>query len=153
MIIRRAKVGDAKEISKIISDTIKYVNSKDYNKKQIKEWLTKNTVEKIKEKIQKRIYFVAVENKKIVGIITLNKKDNQITGLYIKHNILGNGIGTKLLNHLEKYAKRQKIKKLKLWATLTAYEFYKSKDYKKIRKINVLINKIKMPCVLMTKEI
>jgi len=155
MKIRRAKISDIKEIKSIQQKTIKYINSKDYNKKQISAWLDYNKIKNIRKRLKnkKRNIFVILDKNKIVGFGSLKIEENKLSGLYIKHDIIGKGIGSKLLRYIESFARRKGIKRLKLYSTLTAYDFYKKKGYKKIRRTHQLMNKVKLPCILMSKKL
>ncbi|MDO8647750.1 MAG: GNAT family N-acetyltransferase [Candidatus Diapherotrites archaeon] len=154
MIIRKAKLENAREISLLLCNTIKTVNRKDYTARQIKAWLTRNDYKSIKNKILSgRTIFVAINKSKIVGIIALFLNECKIGALYVKHTLHNQGIGTKLLNYAEKLAKRKGLKKLKLNSTKTAFEFYKSKGYKKIRMASHTTNGVKTPTILMVKNL
>ncbi len=133
MKIRKARVKDAKEISKIKRNTFKYIISKDYPKEHIKQFNEKNTTKKIREKIKDNqdIYCIT-KNNKILG--TIHLKDNLVGGLYVKHDKIGKGIGTKLLKFIEKIAKKKGIKKVKLFSTKYGYPFYLKNKYNLIKK-------------------
>lgn len=150
--IRRAKIEDALKTNKIIYDTIKFVNSNDYNKKQINTRLT-NRTKKIKYNIKNKIndIFVITLNNKIFGVVTLTLNKNELTQLYTKHNQIRKGFGKELLIYAEKYAKKRGIKYLQFDSTLTAYEFYKSQRYKRIKKVNHISNSVNIPCIRMKK--
>ena len=155
MRTRRAKIEDARDISKIQCDTIKYMDSKDYNSKQIKAWLKINRTDEVKNKIKnkKKDLFVITNKNKIVGVGSLNINKKELGSLYVNYKIHRKGIGSKLLNYVEKYAKKKGIKNLRLFSTITAFDFYKNKGYKKIRKSYHIINKVKIPCILMSKRL
>lgn len=133
MKIRKAKIEDAKEIAKLRKDTFKYILSKNYPKEHLIEFYKKNTVRKIKEKINKNenIYCI-IKDKKILGTIYL--KGDLIGGLYVRHDKIGQKVGTKLLKFIEKIAKKKGIKKVKLLSTKYAYGFYLKNKYKLIKK-------------------
>ena len=71
--------------------------------------------------------FCIIDNK-IIGTIYL--QGNEIGGLFIKSDYINKGIGTKLLKFIEYYAKNKGIKKVKLFSTRTAYNFYLKQGYK-----------------------
>ena len=155
MRTRRAKIEDARDISKIQCDTIKYMDSKDYNSKQIKAWLKINRTDEVKNKIKnkKKDIFVIINKNRIVGVGSLNINKKELGSLYVNYKIHRKGIGSKLLNYVEKYAKKKGIKNLRLFSTITAFDFYKNKGYKKIRKSYHIISKVKIPCILMSKKL
>lgn len=134
MRIRKLTKEDAREVSKLKRGTLMNVNSKDYNKKQIKVLVDKNSLEDIIKKLSERATFCLEDKGTILGVIDL--EDNKIGGLFIKHNLVGKGYGKKLLVFIENYAKKKNIKKTKLWSTKTAYNFYLKNGYKLIKKGN-----------------
>ncbi|MBI2559129.1 GNAT family N-acetyltransferase [Candidatus Woesearchaeota archaeon] len=156
MNIRKAKLADAQTISKIMCDTIKYSNSKDYTPNQIKVWLNTNNVAKVKERIKNpdKVTFIILDDNKIVGTSTLNLKERELGSLYVKHRVHSKGIGTKLLEFVENFAEKKKFEKLMLGSTLTSLGFYKNRGYKIInKKHNVVIDGIKIPTIVMSKKI
>ncbi|MBI4452125.1 GNAT family N-acetyltransferase [Candidatus Woesearchaeota archaeon] len=156
MKIRKARLRDARRISRLMCDTIRLVNSKNYSQNQIKVWVNSNTTTKIKESINNsnKLIFVATDNGKIAGVASLNLKEMELGSLYIKHNIHKKGIGTRLLEYIERYAKNNGFKKLKLGSTITALEFYKNNGYKTIRKNHyIILQGVKIQCILMSKRL
>ncbi len=155
MKIRRARIDDAKAISKICCDTIRYVNSKDYSASQIKAWLTSDRVSNVRNKIKhkKKDVFVIVDKDIILGMGSLSLEEDELSSLYIKHNVSRKGIGTKLLKYLEKYAKRKGVSTLKLNSSVTAYSFYKHRGYKGIRKRYRIIKNVRIPYIFMSKRL
>jgi N-acetylglutamate synthase-like GNAT family acetyltransferase len=150
--IRKAKLEDASIINKLINNTIFAVNSKDYTKKQINARI-KNRTAKLKDRIKtnSRAMFIILENFKILGLVSLTLEKKEITMLYVKQNYIGKGLGKKLLKYAEKHAKKLGLDYLNLESTLTAFEFYKSQGYRKIRKVNHISNGVNIPCIKMRK--
>ena len=133
MIIRKFKNSDAVELARMHRSTIRKINSKDYNKNQIKVWSGKVSAQKYKKTSKEdRIIFVAIEKGKIIGYGEY--RDKHIAGLYISRNNLGKGIGRKLLNKLEQHAFKKGIKTIMCFSTITAHKFYEKNGYKTIKK-------------------
>jgi len=151
-IIRRAKIEDASVINRITYNTIKYVNAKEYSKKQLSVRLT-NRTKSIKEAIKDKTkdIFVILENDKILGSASLTLKQNLLGTLYINHKYIGKGIGKKILKFAEKYAKQKGIKYFEFDSTLSAYDFYKSQGYKKIGIGHHITNGVSIPSIRMKK--
>ncbi len=131
MKIRKAKLVDVKEISGLRKQTLKKVNSLEYKKEVIDYLVIKNSTKNILRKMKKRDFYVAIENNKVIGTIDLTI--DHIGGLFVKHNMLGKGIGKKLLLYVEKKAKRKGIIKVNLNPTKSAIPFYKKHGYKLIK--------------------
>ena len=156
MIVRKARLKDAPIISKVMRDTIKIVNSKDYSADKLNIWLNTNRITKIKERTKdtNKINFVAVIHNKVVGVASLYFKEKELGSLYVKHDTHEKGIGTKLLQYVEEYAKKKGLKELKLGSTITALDFYKNRGYKTTKKKhNVILQGVRIPCILMSKRL
>jgi N-acetylglutamate synthase-like GNAT family acetyltransferase len=132
MKIKKAKEKDAKEISRLIKNTFKNINAKDYTKKHILSFNGQNSPKKILDKMKERDVFCLLDNNKIIGTIDLEK--NKIGGFFIHHNHINKGNGTLLLKFIENYAKKKKIKKVILCSTKYAYKFYLKNNYKLVKK-------------------
>jgi GNAT superfamily N-acetyltransferase len=128
MKIIKSKKQDAKEISLLRINTNKKILSKYYSKKVIKYILNKNTPEYIIKKMKEGSMFCAWNDGKLVGTITL--QGDKICGVYVKSNIIGKGIGTKMMDFIERLAKRNGIKTVRLYPSKFAMDFYKHRGYK-----------------------
>lgn len=126
MIIRKATSKDANQISNLIQK-VTDKNPNNYSTEQIIAWKKYNTPSEINKQLNDRIVFCAFNERELIGTIAL--KENFILGFYVNHSIRKTGIGTKLLDYLEKYASNNKIKLLKLTSTPSAFEFYKNRGY------------------------
>ncbi len=136
MKIKLATEKDAKRISYLIHKSTD-ANPNQYTKKQIAAWKKYTTPSKIKRQINDRLIFCAFKNNKLIGTVAL--QGNFVVGFYVGYSIRKSGIGTKLLNHLEEYAKQNKIKKLYLTSTPSAFEFYKKRGFTAKRKVIIEI--------------
>lgn len=132
MTIRRARSEDAKRISYLIQKNTDR-NPNDYSKEQIIAWKKYNTPSQIKKQLENRVVFCAFKNDRLIGTIAL--KDNFVLGFYVSYTARGTGIGTELLDYLEKYAIGEDVKKLKLISTPSAFKFYKKRGYKSIKNV------------------
>ena len=153
MEIRKPKIEEAEEISRLLVETIKKVNGKDYTSEQIAAWIKSDTPEKIKEKIadKNRSIFVAIENDQIVGYLCLLPKKHLCTSIYVKYSEIGTGVGKSLMQHAEEFFRQQKIKEIKVEASTSAVEFYKKQGFKIIKELNHEADEIEIPAVKMKK--
>jgi N-acetylglutamate synthase-like GNAT family acetyltransferase len=151
MKIRKAKIKDAEEISKLKIENIKSIVSKSYNKKWTNKLIEWSSVEHIKNHIRNRDTFCMVEKNKILGCIDL--EGEKLGGFYVKSNLIGKGIGKNLLIFLEDYARKKKLKRLYLYSTKNAFNFYKKFGYKLIKKKAVEIDGVKNIDLIMEKKL
>lgn len=152
MNIRKATREDAEQISWLVRQTIQQVNAKDYKQEQISAWISTNTPDVWKERLQNqdRLVYVAEEDG-IVGIAMLNIDEAEIGALYIDSHCIGKGIGKILLHTLEEYARSHGFPQLHTYATLTSISFYQSQGYVKVQEKDVAINGVLVHVVLMQK--
>ena len=134
MRIRKARKEDITSISKLILNTINKINAKDYKKKQLEIEKKQHSVEKLEEEIKINPFFILTEKEKIIGVIQLDLKEKRLDRLFLNPKYIGKGLGKKLMAYAENYAKKKGIKKITLYPTNYALEFYKKADYKILRE-------------------
>ncbi len=131
MKIRKATLSDAMKISLLGRETLRRIVSKDYSKKLMKIMLEKYNFDNTLKSIGEENVFCLWDNEKLIGTVSL--KNNMVGRVYIKFNQIGKGYGKKLMNFIESYSKKRKIKKLFLFTTIGAEKFYENIGYKKLR--------------------
>ena len=132
--IRRAKQEEARKISILRRKTIKQLLSKEYHPKIINHLLESNRIKGILKNLKKRKVFCLWDKKKLLGTIDIYKKKRHyhVGGLYVKVGEIGRGHGKILMDFIENYATKKGVKKLRLYPTSFARNFYKKRGYKKI---------------------
>ena len=152
VIIRDANHKDILDIKNIHVQSIKQINSKDYTPRQIRAVTKNRTVKRYKYLMKMgEKFFVVTRVNKIVGFCSIKK--NEIVKLYVHPKEMLKGIGAKLLMHIEKYAKKNKIKEIILKSTTTAMNFYTKKRYRIVRKAKHVRNGVSMPVIWMEKKL
>ena len=153
MKIRKALPEDAGQICKMHRLTIQNVNSNDYPKNQITAWSKRSTPKWIRKIIENPdvYYYVATENKKIIGFCDFDKE--KLRGLYIHPKWIGKGVGKKLIKKAESLAMKKGIKEFKTVSTLTAFKFYEKMGFKKVRKGKYRIGKTLIDVYYMKKKL
>lgn len=137
MKFRKFKKGDIGQIAEIKNSVFGKFNSSEYFKKDAIEWYLDFTSPKRSDKelleafciSDKSIFYVAEENSKIIGYIKGNK--DRIGNLFVLENSHKKGVGKKLVELLEKEAKKQNSKEIKIRSSIYAIPFYQKMDYKK----------------------
>ena len=130
MNIRKATKNDINQIIDIINNNLTVINALDYPKPVIDFMLAYYSKENIDKWIDDfTLFLVAEEDAKVVGNVALD--GNELKALYVAPKKQGKGIGRKLINDLEN---RSKGKKIFMYASLTAYDFYTRLGYTTVRK-------------------
>ncbi len=86
---------------------------------------------KIIEKSKQRSIFIVTSGKKIIGTGSLEK--NILRTVFIHPEFEGKGIGTVLLNHLEKIARKRRYKTIVVPSSINAVGFYAKHKYRKVK--------------------
>jgi putative acetyltransferase len=151
--IRTAEIEDSGNISSLLRETFKELNSKDYPQEHIDAWVKFDSPERVREKIENYDLrnFLAIENDEIVGFMSVSTKKAILSSLYVKPEKAGRGLGSSLLQFAEDLSKQSGKTEMTLNSSLTAVEFYEKKDYKKVQEIDLLVEGVRIPVVQMTK--
>lgn len=134
--IRKFKPDDTLAIAKLIKETFKRFNGRDYfDKKAVAKYLKhydtkgENLLKLTKFFQKSRICYVALNNKRIVGVV--RGRADKIFHLFVLAKYHHGGIGGKLMKKFEAEAKQLGVDKIKLNASLYAVPFYQKIGYKK----------------------
>lgn len=144
MKFRKFKKEDIRQIAEIKNSVFKKFNNSEYFKKEAIDWYLNftNPQKSDKELLEafhvssKSIFYVAEENNKIVGYIKGSK--NRIGNLFVIGKTHKKGVGKKLVELLEKEAKKQNSKEIKIRSSIYAVPFYQKMGYKKTTGIRNL---------------
>jgi putative acetyltransferase len=125
-----------KEIPELFNNTIHKTCNEDYTNEQLKAWANLDIDYKTwEERLDKTKPYLAIKDKKLVGFVEFY--DDYIDCFYVHFEYQGKGVGKMLLNHVLKLAKKNKIKKLKVDASITAKLFFEKFGFKELKKNRV----------------
>lgn len=127
MIIRKYKPKDTKEIETLVYETIHIVNAKDYTKDQLDAWAPKEGLD-FEKRLKDLLCYVAFQDNVIIGFISL-RKDGLIDHLFVHKDFQRKQVASNLLAKVEKEAKELNIIELFTESSITAKDFFLSKDF------------------------
>ena len=133
MEIRRAKLRDAYSIENIFSSTVRKINRKDYNQKQIEVWASFAESNCWKTIISSQKVWVAEIKNELVGFCSLTA-NGVFNFLYVHHNYQRQGIASALQEVLESEAVDENHHTVYAKVSITARPFFQRKGYK-VKKI------------------
>lgn len=151
MKITKITKKNLEEIVELRKKTIEQINSKFLPKSDLFVLKRLNSYSNLSRRIKHADMFAMFQNSHILGTIDLNK--NEIKGFYVHYLHQGKGIGSKLLDYIENYAREKGIRKLKLDCNQSAYNFYLLKGYKLKRKKEPSGKMIKRVIYVMEKKL
>lgn len=124
-MIRNATASDICSIKDIIHTNLRTVNSVDYTEHVINFMIRHYSLDKLYQLCDTMENFYVYEDEEgILGCVILD--DCIVKGLYVNPQIHGKGIGRKLMDYVESLGICDEIY---LYASKSAYEFYKKLDY------------------------
>lgn len=127
MKIRRFSSLDKNKVSYLIRRCLNKINSKDYTAEQIAFLCKEFTPSKVFQRFKDRDSFVATQENKILGCITL--KSSEIGSLFVNPSYTRQGVGSYLYSYVENLAMRRGLTELYVNSSKTAVVFYKNKGY------------------------
>lgn len=150
--IRRAKPEDSEAICRIHIASVRELCADYYTLEQIEAWIGKSASENVRKAILERgeIIFVAEIKKTIVGFASLFEQE--VRAVYVHPSYARQGIGTLLLNAVEREAVAKQVEKLEVVASTNAKSFYLAQGYKVIEQLfHTLVSGVQIPCIYMEK--
>jgi len=152
LTIRKYNKDDAKEIAEIYWNTIHNVNIKDYTEEQVNAWapITSLQTEGWINKHEKLQPYVAILDNKVVGFAEF-EPNGHIDCFYCHHKYQGLGIGSALMNYIEKNAEQNNIKKIFAEVSITAKPFFLKKGFSVVKEQIVDIRGVKLKNFVMEK--
>ncbi|MFK7980037.1 MAG: GNAT family N-acetyltransferase [Saprospiraceae bacterium] len=136
----------SKQVSELIRNTLREINSKDYSEEIIEKMCTRFSEENITNRASNIKMVLMIENEEVIGTASL--KDNIILTVFVSVNAQGKGVGTKLMRYLEEIASKKGFKKVLLPSSITSVSFYKKLGYKIIEENindfgkNIIVEKV-----------
>ena len=125
-----------------------------YTPEQIEAWAGPKRPEHYEPLIRDLIVFVMEAGDDIVGFAALDSATADIRALYVAPEVVGRGVGTRLLDALESEARRSAFPGLSVNATLNSVGFYGVRGYSSMGAAeNVLPQGVSLPCVRMEKTL
>lgn len=123
----------SKQIAELFTNTIHKTCNKEYTKEQLNAWANPNIDYEVWEKrLDKTKPYLAILDEKLVGFAEFY--EDYIDCFYVHHKYQGQGVGKTLLSHLLNQAKQNKIKTLRVDASITAKPFFEKYGFKEVKK-------------------
>lgn len=127
--VRKAIPEDVEIISRLFRKTIKTINSKDYDPRQLQVWSSRyQDTDWWKDTMRSEYFLVAEKENHIVGFCSVNSTG--LLGLmYVHKDFQGNGVGTALMTEIENYSRKLNIRELVSEVSVTAKSFFEKMGF------------------------
>lgn len=130
-VLRRAKAGEEAVLHEAHMRSIREVCVKDHGEDEVRGWGNRPLGNRWTEAIQKDIVWVIEVDSNIYGVSFLkilpdsNGECAYLHALYLTPEVIGRGLGLRLMQTLLDEAKEKGVRKIKLDSSITAYQFYR----------------------------
>lgn len=134
MEIRAFTEKDAEDTAKVIAETLRISNSRDYTAEQIEAIIASLSAEELVKVSKERHMYVICDGERIIGTGGIagywgSLTESILLTIFILPEYQGKGIGRKLIETLEKDEYFLRAKRIEIPASLTAVEFYRKMGY------------------------
>lgn len=134
MIIRRFKNIDAQETSKMIADTLRISNIKDYTLDMMEECVKSLSADNLIKRAEWLHFYVVEEDSKIIGCGGIGpfwgkEDESSLFTIFVLPTEQKKGIGRLIINTLEKDEYFLRAKRVEIPSSITAVNFYKKFGY------------------------
>ena len=138
---REATEADVNRLCEINRAAIETLGVEPYNEQQISAW--KSGIDPALYPIEDSDthFLVAETDDHVIGFGWMKPEADEyftsdvggeITGMYVHPDAAGKGVGTRLLDELERFARDSLVDSVGLWASLNAVPFYKKHGYEAV---------------------
>jgi putative acetyltransferase len=127
--LRRARPEDAPAVARLFRDTVRTVNRQDYSDAQIDAWAPYQVdLDDWRQMIETSHFLLAISGGMVVGFASLDGQD-YVDQLYVHKDLLRRRIATRLIEEIEREAKRRGAQRLWTQASITAKKFFERQGF------------------------
>lgn len=138
--LRRGRADDALTIARLFRDTVHAVNRQDYSEAHLDAWAPYQVdLEHWRVVIESSYFMVAVSGGMVVGFANLDG-DDYVDQLFVHKDLLRKRIGTKLVEEIEREAKRRDAARLWTQSSITARKFFERRGFATLQAQRVTYN-------------
>jgi putative acetyltransferase len=127
--LRRGRADDALTIARLFRDTVHAVNRQDYSEAHLDAWAPYQVdLEHWRGVIDGSYFMVAITGGMVVGFANLDG-DDYVDQLFVHKDLLRKRIATKLMEEIEREAKRKGAARLWTESSITARKFFERQGF------------------------
>ena len=133
MILRPYAKEDLPQILALFRETVHAVNAADYTPRQLEAWAPSELdVKKWEASLAAHYALLAWEKEKLLGFGDIDES-GYLGRLYVAADSLRRGIGRALSEAVEEYARAKGVRRLSVYASITAKPFFEKMGYRALR--------------------
>jgi putative acetyltransferase len=138
--LRRGRPDDALTIARLFRDTIHAVNRQDYSEAHLDAWAPYQVdLDHWRAVIESSHFMVAVSGGMVVGFANLDG-DEYVDQVFVHKDLLRKRIATRLMEEIEREAKRRGAARLWTQSSITARKFFERQGFVTLQAQRVSYN-------------
>jgi putative acetyltransferase len=138
--LRRGRPEDALTIARLFRDTVHAVNRQDYSEAHLDAWAPYQIdLEHWRAVIESSYFMVAVSGGMVVGFANLDG-DDYVDQLFVHKDLLRKRIATRLMEEIEREARRRGAARLWTQSSITARKFFERQGFATLQAQRVTYN-------------
>jgi putative acetyltransferase len=138
--LRRGRADDALTIARLFRDTVHAVNRHDYSAAHLDAWAPYQVdLEHWRAVIDGSYLMVAISGGMVVGFANLDG-DDYVDQLFVHKDLLRKRIATKLMEEIEREAKRRSAARLWTQSSITARKFFERLGFATLQAQRITYN-------------
>ena len=153
MKLRRFRQSDTEQIAQLFHDTIRSVNLGDYTEEQVKAWAPDDIHFRDWEAKCSSKYTLVADSQGVIAGFAELEDDGHIDCFYCHKDFQGKGVGRFLFDGIEKEARKRKLTRLFLEASITAKSFFEKMGFLLIREQTVNVREVDLTNFHMEKKL
>ncbi|RBL89605.1 GNAT family N-acetyltransferase [Chitinophaga flava] len=154
MNLRKATISDMPELRDLYQQTIRTVNSRDYNALQIAAWSGRgDRLSSLENKINTQHFFIAETPDKVITGLASLEDDGEFDMMFVHKDYQRQGIATLLANHIIQTAKELGIPLLTAYVSITARLFFEKIRFRVVQEQSVNIDGVELTNYQMVRAI
>jgi putative acetyltransferase len=138
--LRRGRADDALTIARLFRDTVHAVNRHDYSEAHLDAWAPYQVdLEHWRAVIDASYFMVAISGGMVVGFANLDG-DDYVDQVFVHKDLLRKRIATRLVDEIEREAKRRGAARLWTQSSITARKFFERQGFATLQAQRVTYN-------------
>lgn len=134
MEIRRFRREDAGETARVVAETLRISNSRDYSPEYIEETIRSYSAQALLERAEQGHFYVVCDGTRVVGCGGIapywgSETESILLTVFILPEYQGRGLGQRLIQTLERDEYFLRAKRVEIPASITACGFYQKMGY------------------------
>lgn len=145
MLIRKATTNDMQVLRTLFQETIRSINARDYDARQIAAWSARgDRLSSLENKINTQHFYVVESNNGVITGFGSVTDDGELDMMFVHKDHQRQGVATLLVQHIIRTAQALNIPLLTAYVSITARPFFEKKGFNVVMQQTVDIDGVEL---------